>query len=203
MLRSKNKSRSSPATSGGGLFAWAGNFALFYLILLALLTIPFLTLFAILSIRAAVDYHVWILTGILLLIGAMVFLLFRRKKQIRKRFEEEKEDVMEIIRMAAREGHNVNISLLHGLVKLDYQSGNNDRSLIEGPARNQVKALPLYVQADETGEVVTVEQRDPSEAEAISIANELERLSSLLDRGVLTEAEFRELKERLFKDMGD
>jgi hypothetical protein len=201
MFRSKKKkSRSSPSASSGGLFSWAGNFALFYVILLTLITIPFLILFVILSIRTALDYHVWILAGVFVLAVAAAFLVLRRRKQIRNRFEEEKKDVMEVIRMAAREGHNVNISLLHGLVRLDYQSGNNDSRLLETPALNQLKALPMDLLTDQSGEAVTVEPRqDPNMVELTSVARELERLTSLFDRGVLTGAEFRELKERLLK----
>ena len=200
MFRSKkNRSRSSPAPSGTGLFAWAGNLAIFYLILLALITIPFLILFMILSIRAALDYRAWILVGILVLAASALFLVIQRRNQLRKRFEEEKKDVMEVIRTAAREGHNVNISFLHGLVRLDYQGSNNDRRLLEGPILDQLKALPMDTHADESAEVVVVETGNPSRVRPVSIAMELERLSGLFDRGVLTEAEFQELKERLLK----
>lgn len=200
MFRSKkHRSRSSPAPSGTGLFAWAGNLAIFYLILLALITIPFLVLFMILSIRAALDYRVWILVGMVVLAATTLFLVIQRRKQLRKRFEEEKKDVMEVIRTAAREGHNVNISFLHGLVRLDYQSSNNDRRLLEGPILDQLKALPMDTHSDEPAEVVVVEAENPSRVPPVSIAMELERLSGLFDRGVLTEAEFQELKERLLK----
>jgi len=200
MFRSKkHRSKSSPAPSGTGLFAWAGNLAIFYLTLLALITIPFLVLFMILSIRAALDYRAWILVGLLVLAAAALFLVIQRRKQLRKRFEEEKQDVMEVIRTAAREGHDVNISFLHGLVRLDYQSSNNDRRLLEGPILDQLKALPMDAHADESAEVVVVEAGNPSRVRPVSIAMELERLSGLFDRGVLTEAEFQELKKRLLK----
>ncbi len=196
----KQKSRSSSADPGTGLFAWAGNLALFYLILLALVAIPFLILLVILSVRTALDYHVWILTGIFLLLAVTVFLVIQRRKQIQKRFENEKKDVMEVIRTAAREGHNVNISFLHGLVRLDYRSNNNDARLIEGPEFNQSKALPMSIHKYDSNEVVMIAPQDKSEVEPVNTALELERLSGLLDRGVLTEMEFRELKDRLLKD---
>ena len=73
MFRSKKqKSRSSAADSSPGLFAWVGNLAIFYVLLLALVTIPFVILFVILSVRAAMDYHIWILTGIFLLLTGLV-----------------------------------------------------------------------------------------------------------------------------------
>jgi hypothetical protein len=201
MFRSKKrKPRSYSTDPGTGLFAWAGNLALFYLILLALVTIPFLILLVILSIRTALDYQVWILTGILILLAVTVFLVIQRRKQIQKRFENEKKDVMEVIRTAAREGHNVNISFLHGLFRLDYQSNNNDTRLIEGPEVNRSKALPMSIHTDDSNQVVMIAPQDKSEIEPVSIAMELERLSGLLDRGVLTEVEFRELKDRLLKE---
>lgn len=201
MFRSrKKKSRSFSTDSSTGLFAWAGNLALFYVILLALVAIPFLILLLILSVRTALDYHIWILAGILILLAVTVLLVIQRRKQIQKRFEKEKKDVMEVIRTAAREGHNVNISFLHGLVRLDYRSNNNDGRLIEGPAFKQSKALPIGIHADSSPEVVMVAPQSKSEVEPLSIAMELERLSGLFDRDVLTETEFRELKDRFLKD---
>ena len=195
----KRRSRSSQAPSGTGLFAWVGNLAIFYVILLALITIPFLVLFMILSIRAVLDYRIWILVGILILLAATVFVVIQRRKQLRQRFEEEKKDVTEVIRAAAREGHNVNISFLHGLVRLDYQSSNNDRRLLKGPLLDQLKALPMDIHTDESAEVVVFEPENPSRVRPVSIAMELERLCGLFDRGVLTETEFQELKMRLLK----
>ncbi len=201
MFRSrKQKPRSFSADSGTGLFAWAGNLVLFYVILLALVTIPFLILLVILSIRTALDYRIWIMAGISILLALTVLLVIQRRKQIQQRFENEKKDVMEVIHTAAREGHNVNISFLHGLVRLDYQSSNNDGRLIQGPEFRQSKALPMSINTDDSNEVVMIAPQDKSEVETVSIAMELERLSGLLDRGVLTEMEFRELKDRLLKD---
>jgi len=200
MFRSqKEKTRPSQAQARTGLFAWAGNLAIFYLLLLALIAIPFLVLFVILSIRAALDYHLWILVGILVLLAAAVFVVIQRRKQIRNRLEEDKKDVMEVIRTAAREGHNVNISFLHGLVRLDYRSSNYDHRLLQGTTLGQLKALPMDIQTDEPAKVVVIEQENPSKARPVSIAEELEKLTGLFDRGVLTEAEFQELKERLLK----
>ena len=198
MFRSKRKkSRTAPADFNTGLFAWAGDLAIFYVILLGLIAIPFLVLFVILSIRAALDYHIWILAGIVVLLALAAFLLIQRRKQIRKRFEEEKKDVMEVIRTATHEGHNVNISFLHGLIRLDYQGSNNEGRLLEGPTRDKLKALPMDIHTDES--FVVVNPQNPSEIRPFSIAMELEKLTELHDRGALTEAEFQELKERLLK----
>ena len=203
MFRSKKKkSRSSAGDSSPGLFAWVGNLAIFYVILLALVTIPFVILFGIFSVRAAMDYHIWILTGIFLLLTGLVFLVVQRRRQIRKRFEKEKKDVMEIISTAAREGHNVNVSFLHGLIRLDYRSSNNERRFLTGPTLDQLKSLPLEINADEAAEVVVIDSQTASRVRPLSIARELEKLSGLLDRGVLTEAEFQDLKKRLLNDKG-
>ena len=94
----------------------------------------------------------------------------------------------------------MNISFLHGLVRLDYHSKNNDARLIESPEFKQSKALPMGIHTDYSTEVVMVAPQNKSEFEPVSIVMELERLSGLLDRGVLTEMEFRELKHRLLKD---
>ena len=198
--KEKNKSSAFPAGSDAGLFAWVGNLAIFYLILLALVTIPFLILIIILSIRAALEHQVWIFAGVFVLLIGTVFLLIQRKKQIQKRFDKGKEDVMEVIHTAAREGHNVNISFLHGLIRLDYQSSTNDGRLLQGPILDQLKALPMQSDLHEPAEVMVTDPQDSARVRSLSTAVELEKLAALLDRGVLTEAEFHVLKERLFKD---
>ena len=202
MFRSKKKTRSSRGHSDSGLLAWAGNLVVFYLILLALITIPFLILFAILFIRTALDYSTLIIAGILVLLTATVVLLIHRRRQIRKRFEAEKKDVMEVIRTAAREGHNVNVSFLHGLIRLDYQGSNNNVRLLGGPTLDPLKALPMEIHSDDPAEMVVVEAQNLVHTRPFSIALELEKLSTLVDRGILTKEELQELKERLLKDEG-
>ena len=166
---------------------------------MALVCIPFVVLFLVLSIRTILDYAFWILPGFLILLIAAVTQVVRRKKEIRKRFEEEKKDVMEVIRTAAAEGHNVNISFMHGLIRLDYQGTNNNRRLPGGLMPGGIKELPATTSGDQPEQTVVVETESFSEVGHVSIATELEKLSSLLKQGVVTEDEFRVLKRQLLK----
>ena len=129
--------------------------------------------------------------------GDIIFFLIRRRKQIRKQFEAEKKDVMEIIRSAALKGHNVNISFMRGLISLDYRSSNNEGRLLEGSNPSQPKGLPLSTSGSEPEETVVDDSEDFSDNLTPSIASELEKLSDLLEKGLLTEAEYQELKSRL------
>ncbi|UCG11066.1 MAG: SHOCT domain-containing protein [Deltaproteobacteria bacterium] len=200
MFRSeKKKKRESSSSSGTGFFSWMGNLTLFFVIILALISIPFLILVAVLSIRTIQDYWVWILSGILATVGTAVFLLVRSRKRIRKRFEKQKEDIIEIIQVAAREGHNVNISVMHGLIRLDLQGRNDDLRLLEGPVSGQRKALPLSPGGDNPDGVLVDDPLNPSNFRPPSVSAELERLSRLMEKGLVTEAEFQQLKARLLK----
>ncbi len=193
----KKKSPSSSTNSGSGLFSWMGNLAVFYVTLLALISIPFLVLALILFFRTVMDYHVWILVGITAISVVTLLFLIRRRKQILEQFEAEKKDVMEIIRSAAREGHNVNISFMRGLISLDYRGSNNEGRLLEGSKLGQPKALPLNTSSNEPEEIMVNNSEDLYETRTPGIASELEKLSGLLEKGLLTETEYQELKERL------
>jgi uncharacterized membrane protein YuzA (DUF378 family) len=192
----KHKSRVSSTDSGIGFFSWMGNLAAFYLILLAMISIPFLVLVAILFIRTFMDYYIWILVGIAAVLTVTLFFLIRHRKQIRKQFEQEKKDLMQIIRTAAREGHDVNISFLRGLISLDYLGSKNDGRLLGGSKRGQIKALPLTSSHTEPNEVVT---EDRPQMRTPSVGSELEKLSGLFEKGLLTEAEYQELKEHVIE----
>ena len=197
MFGSKKKKASSSNDAGSRLFSWLGNLAVFYVTLLALISIPFLVLALILFFRTVMDYHVWILAGITAITAVTLVFLIRRRKQIREQFEAEKKDVMEIIRSAAREGHNVNISFMRGLISLDYRGSNNEGRLLEGSKLSQLKALTLSTSGNESEEIMLDNSKDLSETQTPGIASELEKLSGLLEKGLLTEAEYQELKTRL------
>jgi Ca2+/Na+ antiporter len=193
----KKKSPSSSTDSGSRLFSWMGNLAVFYVTLLALISIPFLVLALILFFQTVIYYHVWILVGIATVIAVALLFFIRRRKQIREQYEAEKKDVMKIIRSAAQEGHNVNISFMRGLISLDYRGSNNDGRLLEGSKLSQLKALPLSTSGNESEEIMLDNSKDLSETQTPGIASELEKLSGLLEKGLLTEAEYQELKTRL------
>lgn len=193
----KKKSPSSSTDSGSRLFSWMGNLAVFYVTLLALISIPFLVLALILFFQTVIYYHVWILVGIATVIAVALLFFIRRRKQIREQYEAEKKDVMEIIRSAAQEGHNVNISFMRGLISLDYRGSNNEGRLLEGSKLSQIKALPLSISGNESEEIMLDNSKDLSETQTPGIASELEKLSGLLEKGLLTEAEYQELKTRL------
>lgn len=175
-----------------------GNLAVFYVTLLALISIPFIVLLMILFVRTVMNYHVWILIGLTTVIAVTSLFLIRRRKSIRKQFEREKKEVMETIRTAAREGHNVNISFMRGLISLDYWGSKNHGRLLGGPKPSQLKALPFRTPESRFDLVEVFDSENLSEAHSLGIASELEKLSGLFERGLLTEEEYQELKGRLF-----
>ena len=187
MFGSRKKKSSSSSDSDRGLFSWIGNLAVFYATLLALISIPFLVLGLILFFRIFMYYHVWILVGITAVIAVTLLFLIRRRKQILEQFEAEKKDVMEIINAAAREGHSVNISFMRGLISLDYRGSNNEGRLLEGFKLDKPKALPISTSGSEPEEIMVDDSEGLSETRTQGIASELEKLSGLLKKGLLTE----------------
>ena len=107
--------------------------------------------------------------------------------------------MMELIRTAAEEGHNENISFMHGLIRLDYHGTEDSRRLLGGLMPGGLKGLPATTSGDQPDQIVVVETENRSEVRHVSIAAELDKLSSLLKQGVVTEDEFRVLKQQLFE----
>jgi hypothetical protein len=131
------------------------------------------------------------------LIVVTLILIIQRRQQIRKRFEEQKENIMDILRAASKEGRDVRISVMHGLIHIEYKDSNNSIGLLDRPASARLKALPVSSVNDEPTDVVIMDSPSPSEAPPQSVAAELEKLVSLLEQGFVSKAEFDQLKRRL------
>jgi len=171
-----------------------GSLGIFYLILLGLICIPVVVVMVVLFIRTMFVYRVWIIVGLGCLFLLAVFFVIRRRRQIAARYDREKEDLMEVIRAAAREGHNVNVSFMHGLIRLDYEGrAGQERTLIQAPVHSSVKALPMKSALDPDDDANL-------DWKSTSVADELGKLHDLLQRGVVSETEFQELKEQLLRE---
>lgn len=171
-----------------------GSLGIFYLILLSLISIPLVVVMVVLFIRTMFAYRIWILAALGCLVLLAVIFIIRRRQRIAGRYDREKGDLMEIIHAAAREGHNVNVSFMHGLIRLDYEGRvEHEHPLIQAPVRSNIKALPIK-SIDDMGEAGNLD------AKTVSVADELEKLHDLLERGIISETEFQELKEQLLKD---
>ncbi len=172
---------------------------MFYLILIALTGIPLLVVLVVFLIRTIMDFRVWIILGTLITLVGLALLIFRHRKRIGRRIDEEKQDVMEVIRAAAQEGHDVNISFMHGLVRIDYKGDAGKTRWLEAPSDGPKKALPMP-----TGHAVhqtpIIDSMSSGDVERTSITEELERLNGLFLRGIVTREEFDELKARLLRE---
>ncbi len=197
--RKKTTGSGSPGASKMGLFSWAGTLAVFYAVLLLMITIPLIAVLVVFAVRTVIDYRFWILMGFLVLAIGGAILAIRRRRRLAQGYERGKQDVMEVVRAAAREGHNVNISFMHGLVRIDYQGDTREGRLIEAPGSGAFKALPVP-SSDPSDRPIDIDSvPHPEESGGGTLSDELERLSRLRDRGVVTEDEFLELKDRLIK----
>jgi hypothetical protein len=185
-----SKRKSPGAADGRGEPSWAGKLALFFLFLLGLISVPFVLLTGILGVRLILEYHVYIIAGILLLLGAVGYLLIRKGRSALARFDQEEREVMKIIHMAAAEGQSVDISLLYGLVKIDYRGNGGEQRLLADETQ-RLKALPAG-QTDAHGSVY-----DRDSIHQAATHQELDHLLLLMDQGRLSENELRRIKERL------
>jgi hypothetical protein len=184
-----SKRKSSRAAGQWGDLSWAGKLGLFFLLILGLISVPFILLAGIVGVRLILEYHVYIIAGILLLLGAVGYLLVRKGPSALARFDREEGQVMEIIRVAAEKGHGVDISLLYGLVKIGYRGNEGEKRLLPHETQRLTALPPGQIEAHGTGYNEDAGQ-DPDTATG------LDHLLLLLQQGRLTEVEYRRIRQR-------
>ncbi len=125
---------------------WMKGMALFYLMILFIISIPIIVVLLVLGIKTVFSLRYWIIAIGLFMCCFGVFILYRRRRRYKKILNENKQDILNILEYAMKSGQNVDISFMGGLVKISYKasnskirqlsSGNKEVSLISQPINN-------------------------------------------------------------------
>ena len=160
------------------------NLWIFYLILIAMFSVPLLGTFVVILIKGALDFkYIIIGGGTFLMLILLLYLIFFIRKVSRK-FKEDgfaaKNEVMEKM----NQGEPVQISMFKGLVTFSY-GGNKYQAL---PYLNSQQGLPQNIQL--------LAEPEPKKTSS-KILDQLKDLSALKNDNVINEEEFNLLKQRL------
>lgn len=99
-------------------FNWLGNFAIFYIIILAMLGIPVIAIFLVLGLKTLFAWRYWIMGGITLTVCIVLFVLYKRRKKYKQALRKGSRQLEEILELAMKSGRNVDISVMGGFVKI-------------------------------------------------------------------------------------
>jgi hypothetical protein len=170
-----------------------GNITNFYVLLIFLITIPFVLIVALVWLTGILGFNTYIFAGFAVLLAIAVWRAYKGWSRFKQRLAAQGNDFQDMVREATASGKDVEISLLNGVLTLRYKGqGNWPDALPPGRAPLALEG-PTHLEA-ETVEVSTVL---PPER----IREELAEFLRLRDEGVITAEEFDRIKAGLLERM--
>jgi len=118
---------------------WIKNVALFYVIILLMVLIPVIVVIVVVGIRTIIGLRYWITGGIFAFIFLIAFFIYRNKRRYKEKLRKNKKEVLEILEHAINSGHDVDISVMGGLLRISYRS--NNKTLLSIP-KKETASLP-------------------------------------------------------------
>lgn len=169
-----------------------GSLANFYGLLIFLIAIPFVLIVLLVWLTGLIRLSVWLFAGFAAICGLVGWRVYRRWEIIKAKIAAQGTQFHDLMREAARNGKNVEISLLNGAFTLRYH-GQETLTAMTLPGQPHPLALegPLILEA----EAEEVPPTLPPER----IRKELEGFVRLRDDGVISAEEFDRLKASLMQ----
>jgi hypothetical protein len=169
-----------------------GSLANFYSLLIFLIAIPFVLIVLLVWLTSLLGLSVWLFSGFAAICGLLGWRIYRRWETIKAKIAAQGTQFHDLMREAAKNGKNVEISLLNGAFTLRYHGqetltaatlpGQPHPLALEGP-------LILEAEADEVPPTLPPER----------FREELEGFVRLRDDGVISAEEFDRLKASLMQ----
>ncbi len=169
-----------------------GNLANFYSLLIFLITIPFILIIALVWLTGVLGFSAWIFAAFAGLCAWVVWRVYRRWGNLKARMAAQGNDFQDLMREAAKNGKDVEISLMNGVFTLRYRGAD---PLATGlpPGRPQ----PLALEAPLAMDIEMAEVRSGLAPERFR--EELEEFVKLRDSGVISPEEFDRIKASLLQ----
>ncbi|OQY56714.1 MAG: hypothetical protein B6245_17950 [Desulfobacteraceae bacterium 4572_88] len=160
---------------------------LFYLLIIAFFAVPLLGAFVIVLIKGVVDFRYAILLGGVLLLGIALFGLVQFLRKLFWKIRQDGASTHQEMREKMRQGEQVQLSILNGLISFSYGGGGRGVKALPGGHEDGSgpSALLPYVG----------EQKEPTR----DLIVQLKELSELKKQGVIDEDEFQKIKARLIE----
>jgi len=168
-----------------------GNLANFYSLLIFLIAIPFVLIVLLVWLTSFLGLSSWLFAGFAALCAWIGWRLYRWWRTVKTRMTAQGSEFHDLMREAARNGKNVEISLLNGALTLRYHGAENLAAALPGRPRALALAAPLTLEAE------AEEMRPWLPPERFR--EELEGFVRLRDEGVISAEEFDRLKASLLQ----
>lgn len=175
------------------------NLMSFYSLLLFLIAIPFVLIVALVWLNGILGFSTWIIAGFAVLVGVLIWRLSRRWGRIRADLAAQGADVKDIVREAARDGKDVEVSLLNGLLTFRYQGSRWPRP--HALTYSGLEPLALEAPVPVTIEAAPRGTGDAPRMDARQLRQELEGFIRLRDSGIITPEEFDHIKSHLLGEL--
>lgn len=168
-----------------------GNLANFYSLLVFLIAIPFVLIVLLVWLTSFLGLSAWLFAGLATLCAWIGWRLYRWWQTLKTRMTAQGSEFQDLMREAARNGKNVEISLLNGAFTLRYHGPENLAAALPGRPQTLALAAPLALEAE------SEEMRPWLPPERFR--EELEGFVRLRDEGVISSEEFDRLKASLLQ----
>jgi hypothetical protein len=183
-------SKFKPAPPEAAVSTW-GNLTQFYSLLIFLIAVPFVLIVALVWLTGILGFSVWIFAGFAALCAFAVWRLTKAWSAFKAKMANQTSNLHDIMREAAKDGKDVEVSLLNGVLTLRYRGQQGLESL---PAA--ISAPPLALAApDHLVTPVAETQTLPPER----LREELEEFVRLRETGVISPEEFDRIKASLLQ----
>ncbi|MDD5643758.1 MAG: SHOCT domain-containing protein [Syntrophales bacterium] len=185
-------SKFKPAPADPAVSTWS-NLSQFYSLLVFLIAVPFVLIVALVWLTGILGFNLYIFAGFAVLCAFAIWRLVRKWSSIKAKMANQASNLHDIMREAAKDGKDVEGSLLNGVVTLRYRGQQGLESL---PAAIPPPPLALAAPAHL---VTPAEESPPLKPERLR--EELEEFVRLRDTGVISPEEFDRIKASLLQRM--
>jgi len=165
-----------------------GNLTQFYGLLLFLIAVPFVLIVALVWITGILGFSAWIFAGFAVLCAYAIWRLTKAWNALKARMADQSSEVHDMMREAAKNGKDVELSLLNGVVTLRYRGQQGQEAF---PAAIPAPPLALAAPANmnPAAEILQPER----------VREELQEFLRLRDTGVISPEEFERIKTGLLQ----
>lgn len=183
-------SKFKPAPADPAVSTWS-NLSQFYSLLIFLILVPFVLIIALVWLTGILGFNAYIFAGFALLCAFAIWRLIRKWNSIKAKMANQATNLHDIMQEAAKDGKDVEVSLLNGVVTLRYRGQQGLESLPAAiPAPPLALAAPAHL-------VTPMEESHPLQPERLR--EELEEFVRLRDTGVISPEEFDRIKASLLQ----
>jgi len=183
-------SKFKPAPPDPAVSTW-GNLTQFYSLLIFLIALPFVLIVALVWLTGILGFSVWIFAGFAVLCAYAIWRLTKTWSAFKAKMANQTSNLHDIMRDAAKDGRDVEVSLLNGVVTLRYRGQQGLDTLPAAiPAPPLALAAPAHLET-------AAEEVHPLQPERLR--EELQEFLRLRDTGVISPEEFDRIKASLLQ----